>query len=202
MLNAFDSEFYQATKEQALLAIKTYPKALQVGGGITAENAKEYIENGADKVIVTSYVFKEGKIQYENLKKLLEAVSKDHIVLDLSCRKRDGKYYIVTDRWQKFTDVEVNYDTLEKLSNYCSEFLIHAVDVEGKQQGIDTKLIAYLGKWDKIPITYAGGIHTYEDIETVAKLGKGNIHVTVGSALDLFGGELDFEKIIEIVRAH
>lgn len=200
MLNAADSEYYEATKAQAMLAIRTYSGALQVGGGITAENASEYIKNGADKVIVTSYVFKNGEIQYENLNKLVEAVSKEHIVLDLSCRKRDGKYYIVTDRWQKFTNVEVTYETLEELSKYCSEFLIHAVDVEGKQQGIDKELIAYLGKWNKIPITYAGGIYTYEDIETIGKLGNGQIHVTVGSALDLFGGALNFERIIELVR--
>lgn len=200
MLNAVDSEYYEATKAQAMLAIRTYPGALQVGGGITAENAPEYIKNGADKVIVTSYVFKNGEIQYENLNKLVEAVSKEHIVLDLSCRKKEEKYYIVTDRWQKFTNVEVTYKTLEELSEYCSEFLIHAVDVEGKQQGIDKELIAYLGKWNKIPITYAGGIHTYEDIETIGKLGNGQIHVTVGSALDLFGGALNFEKIIELVN--
>ena len=200
MLNAKDSEYYEATKTQALLAVRTYPGALQVGGGITAENAKEYIENGADKVIVTSYVFKDGEIQYDNLQKLIASVGKEHIVLDLSCRKKEGKYYIVTDRWQKFTNVEVTHEVLDELSSYCSEFLIHAVDVEGKQQGIDTELIAYLGEWDGIPITYAGGIHTYENIETIAKLGKGKIHVTVGSALDLFGGSLEFDKLVQLMQ--
>lgn len=200
MLNAKDSEYYEATKAQALLAVRTYPGALQVGGGITAENAKEYIENGADKVIVTSYVFKNGEIQYDNLEKLIASVGKEHIVLDLSCRKKEDKYYIVTDRWQKFTNVEVNYKVLDELSSYCSEFLIHAVDVEGKQQGIDTQLIAYLGEWDGIPITYAGGIHTYENIETIANLGKGKIHVTVGSALDLFGGSLEFDKLVQLMQ--
>lgn len=200
MLNAKDSEYYEATKAQALLAVRTYPGALQVGGGITAENAKEYIENGADKVIVTSYVFKNGEIQYDNLEKLIASVGKEHIVLDLSCRKKEGKYYIVTDRWQKFTNVEVTHEVLGELSAYCSEFLIHAVDVEGKQQGIDTQLIAYLGEWDGIPITYAGGIHTYENIETIANLGKGKIHVTVGSALDLFGGSLEFDKLVQLMQ--
>ncbi len=200
MLNAADSEYFEATKAQAMLAIRTYPGALQVGGGITAENAKEYIENGADKVIVTSYVFKDGEIQYENLKKLIEAVGKGHIVLDLSCRKKNDKYFIVTDRWQKFTNVEVTYKVLDELSAYCSEFLIHAVDVEGKQQGIDTELITYLGAWDGIPITYAGGIHTYENIQTIDRLGQGKIHVTVGSALDLFGGSLKFEKLVMLCK--
>ena len=200
MLNATDSDYYEATKSQAILAISTYPGALQVGGGITADNAGEYIESGADKVIVTSYVFKNGEVQYENLKKLVEVVGKEHIVLDLSCRKKENKYFIVTDRWQKFTNVEVTYEVLGELSAYCSEFLIHAVDVEGKQQGIDTELIAYLGAWEGIPITYAGGIHTYEDVLTIDKLGKGRIHVTVGSALDLFGGKLEFEKLVHMMR--
>ena len=106
----------------------------------------------------------------------------------------------MTDRWQKFTDVEVSHKVLDELSAYCSEFLIHAVDVEGKQQGIDTQLIAYLGEWDGIPITYAGGIHTYENIETIANLGKGKIHVTVGSALDLFGGSLEFDKLVQLMQ--
>ena len=200
MLNAVDSEYYEQTKEQALLAVRAYKNALQVGGGINADNAKEYIENGADKVIVTSYVFKDGEIQYDNLNKLILAVGKEQVVLDLSCRKKEGKYYIVTDRWQKFTNVEVTYEVLDELSNYCSEFLIHAVDVEGKQQGIDQELIAYLGAWDGIPITYAGGIHTYEDIDTIARLGQGKVHVTVGSALDLFGGKLEFEKLVQLMK--
>ena len=200
MLNASDSEYYEATKAQALLAVSTYPGALQVGGGITADNAKMYIENGADKVIVTSYVFKDGEIQYDKLNKLLQAVGKEHVVLDLSCRKKDNRYFIVTDRWQKFTNVEVTHKVLDELSAFCSEFLIHAVDVEGKQQGIDKELIAYLGEWDGLAITYAGGIHSYEDIETILKLGKGKIHVTVGSALDLFGGELSFQKIVHMTE--
>lgn len=200
MLNAADSEYYEATKMQAMLAVRTYPGALQVGGGITAENAKEYLDNGADKVIVTSYVFQNGEVQYENLRRLVETVGKDHIVLDLSCRKKENDYFIVTDRWQKFTNVKVTYEVLDKLSAYCSEFLIHAVDVEGKQQGIDKELISYLGMWDKLPITYAGGIHTYDDIETIRSLGKEKIHVTVGSALDLFGGSLNFEKIVCMTR--
>ena len=196
MLNAADSEYYEATKAQAMLAVQTYPGALQVGGGITADNAKEYIENGADKVIVTSYVFKNGEIQYDNLKKLVEVVGKEHIVLDLSCRKKDDAYYIVTDRWQKFTNVEVTYETLDTLKEYCSEFLIHAVDVEGKASGIETELVSMLGAYGKIPVTYAGGVSSYQDIEQIKKLGNNKLDVTIGSALDLFGGNLEFEKVL------
>ena len=144
LLNSADSEYYEATKEQAMLALRTYPGGLQVGGGINADNAGEYIKEGASHVIVTSYVFKDGVINYENLEKLKNAVGKEHLVLDLSCRLKDGKYYIVTDRWQKYTDEVVDDRTLDTLMGYCDEFLIHAVDVEGKQSGIQKGIhIAY-----------------------------------------------------------
>ena len=209
LLNAADSEFYEATKQQALEALKTYPGGLQIGGGITAENARYYIDAGASHVIVTSYVFKGGKINYDNLDKLVEAVGKEHIVLDLSCRYmdegtaledgtsiQDAGYYIVTDRWQKCTNEKVTLELLDKLSAYCDEFLVHAVDVEGKQNGIEERLVALLGEWGKRPITYAGGVHTFEDVQKIKVLGNGNLNVTIGSALDLFGGELRYQDII------
>ena len=209
LLNAADSEFYEATKQQALEALKTYPGGLQIGGGITAENARYYIDAGASHVIVTSYVFKGGKINYDNLDKLVEAVGKEHIVLDLSCRYmdegtaledgtsiQDAGYYIVTDRWQKCTNEKVTLELLDKLSAYCDEFLVHAVDVEGKQNGIEERLVALLGEWGKRPITYAGGVHTFEDVQKIKVLGNGNLNVTIGSALDLFGGELRYQDVI------
>lgn len=196
LLNPVTSEYYEATKKQAFMALHAYPGGMQVGGGITDENAKEYIDAGASHVIVTSFVFKDGKINMENLQKLVKAVGKEHIVLDLSCRKKDGAYYIVTDRWQHFTEEVVNTDSLDRLMNYCDEFLIHAVDMEGKSKGIEKELVTLLGKWNKLPITYAGGVHSYEDIELLKKIGKGNIHVTVGSALDLFGGPLSMNEIL------
>ena len=173
---------------------------MQIGGGINDTNAKEYLDAGASHVIVTSYVFKDGKIHMENLKKLYQIVGKEHLVLDLSCRYRDGAYYIVTDRWQKFTDEKVDEKTLDMLMNYCDEFLIHAVDVEGKAQGIEGRLVEQLGKWNKLPITYAGGVHSYEDIDELKKLGNGKIHVTIGSALDLFGGKLDFDTVVDRIK--
>jgi phosphoribosylformimino-5-aminoimidazole carboxamide ribotide isomerase len=116
---------------------------------------------------------------------------------------KDGQYYIVTDRWQKFTDEVVCDKTLDTLSKYCDEFLIHAVDVEGKSQGIEKELVTYLGRWCKkdnaIPITYAGGVHSYEDIDLLYKLGNGKINVTIGSALDIFGGSLSFDKIVDMI---
>ena len=202
LLNATDSEYYEATRQQAIAALHAYPKGLQIGGGITAENASDYIKEGASHVIVTSYVFKDGKINYENLHKLVDAVGKEHIVLDLSCRKVEEKsgYYIVTDRWQKFTSECITEELLEELSAYCDEFLVHAVDVEGKQKGIEKDLIRILGDWGKIPITYAGGVHTFQDLEDIKTIGKDKLHVTIGSALDLFGGTLKYQDVLAYVK--
>lgn len=195
LLNGKDSPYYEATKTQAVSALKAYPGGMQIGGGINYENAYEYLEQGADKVIVTSFVFKNGQVSYENLEKLVKAVGKEKLVLDLSCRKKDGLYYIVTDRWQNYTDVVLNQESLQYFSKFCNEFLVHAVDVEGKAAGIEEEVAALLGNWGKIPATYAGGIHTYEDLETLRILGKGKVDFTIGSALDLFGGNLEFHKI-------
>lgn len=200
LLNAVDSEYYQATKEQALLALRTYPGGLQVGGGITPGNAKEFLDAGASHVIVTSYVFKDGRIHYERLMELVNAVGKEHLVLDVSCKKTDKGYVVVTDRWQKLTDEFVTKDLMDKLSGYCDEFLVHAVDVEGKAEGIEKELAAMLGEWQGKPITYAGGVHSYEDLDLLKKLGRERVNVTVGSALDLFGGKLAWEKVLEFCK--
>ena len=197
LLNATNSEYYEATKDQALLALSTYPGGLQIGGGITDENAIDYINAGASHVIVTSYVFKNGKIDYESLEKISNLVGKEHLVLDISCRKKDDKYYVVTDRWQKFTDVVVDEQIFYELSRYCDEFLIHAVDVEGKAKGIEKEVAEILGKLEGIIVTYAGGIGSYEDLEDLKKIAKGKVDFTVGSALDIFGGVMVFEKICD-----
>lgn len=201
LLNPVTSEYYEATKDQAMSALKTYKNGLQIGGGINADNASEYLEAGASHVIVTSYVFQDGHINMNNLEKIYNEVGKEHLVLDLSCRMRDGRYYIVTDRWQKYTDEVVDDRTLDTLMGYCDEFLIHAVDVEGKSQGIEQDLVSQLGNWcgqnGKVAITYAGGVHTYDDIDLLKNLGKNNINVTIGSALDIFGGNLRFDKVLE-----
>lgn len=196
LLNGKDSPYYEATKSQAIMALKAYPKGMQIGGGINDKNAYEFLEMGAQKIIVTSYVFKNGQISYENLEKLVRAVGKENIVLDLSCRKKHGQYYIVTDRWQKYTDVVLDENSLNTFAEYCNEFLVHAVDVEGKASGIEEGVASLLGEWGKLDITYAGGIHSYEDLELLKKLGKERIDFTIGSALDLFGGKLEFERIV------
>lgn len=200
LLNPASSEYYEEDVRQACLALKAYPGGLQIGGGMNASNAAYFIEQGASHIIVTSYVFKDGKINWENLKAMKEAVGKEHLVLDLSCRKRDDAYYIVTDRWQKFTDVQLNQETLDLLADYCSEFLIHAVDVEGKAKGIEEEIATLLGNWDGIPVTYAGGVGSFEDLRKLKELGKGKVDVTIGSALDLFGGPMDFNEVIRVIK--
>ena len=146
-------------------------------------------------MIVTSYVFRNGQLSWENLEKMVKTVGREHLVLDLSCRKKDDRYYIVTDRWQKFTDVPVTLETMEELGDHCDEFLVHAVDVEGKANGIETELADLLSAYEKRPVTYAGGVGSMEDIELLRKYGKGRLDVTVGSALDLFGGSIPFEVL-------
>lgn len=200
LLNPPSSEFYEQTKRQALSALRAYPGGLQIGGGITPENAGEYLEAGASHVIVTSYVFKDGKLHYDRLQEMVRAVSKNRLVLDLSCRKREGSYYIVTDRWQKYTDVLLNEETLHKLAGFCDEFLVHAVDVEGKANGIEAEVAALLGNSCEIPSTYAGGVHSYEDLKKLKLLGKDRVDVTIGSALDLFGGRMSFETVVGLHR--
>jgi len=200
MLNKAGTPEYEASRKAAVEALRAYPGGLQVGGGINAENAGDFIKKGASHVIVTSYVFSDGKINYENLEKLVSAIGKEHIVLDLSCRKKDGEYYIVTDRWQKFTKTKLTASLLKKLEKYCSEYLVHAVDVEGKAAGPDRDIFDIFSEYEGLPVTYAGGIHTYKDISAIKEVSGGRVNVTVGSALDLFGGKLSCEKILSIVQ--
>lgn len=184
-------------EEEALKALKTYPGGLQIGGGITAENASYYLDKGATHVIVTSYVFKNGEIHVENLNKIISEVGKERLVLDLSCRKKEGAYFVVTDRWQKFTSFAIDKKNLLELAKYCDEFLVHAVDVEGQCRGIQEDLVMKLGNWVSIPTTYAGGASTLEDIKLVHELGKSKLDLTIGSALDIFGGNLPYKEVID-----
>lgn len=199
LLNPPSSAYYEETKKQALGALAAYPGGLQIGGGITAENASEYLKAGASHVIVTSYVFREGKIRWDRMEGLSHVVGKEHVVIDLSCRKKDGAYYIVTDRWQNFTEVRLSEKILKEISLYCDEFLIHGVDVEGKASGIDETLAEIMGNYASeegtLPITYAGGIGSMEDIERFKMIARGAVDFTVGSALDLFGGALSYNNV-------
>ena len=195
LLNAKESPWYRQTRAQALEALGAYPGGLQIGGGITPETAPAYLEAGADKVIVTSYVFQDGQVAEDRLKQMVRQVTRDRLVLDISCRRQADRYYIVTDRWQKFTKVELTVDSLDYFGEYACELLVHAVDVEGRAEGIETAVAELLGGWGRLPVTYAGGIHSYEDIQCLHALGRGKVDFTIGSALDIFGGELEFEKV-------
>ncbi len=198
LLNPSSSSYYTETKSQALAALRTYPQGLQIGGGITCENAMEYIEAGASHVIVTSYIFKGETLQWGRLQELVETVGKERLVLDLSCRRREDKYYIVTNRWQTYTNVELSSEVLDQLSQYCDEFLIHGVDVEGKSAGVDENLVKILANWSKKPITYAGGIGSLEDLKLFQVISKGKLDFTIGSALDLFGGPISYAELVKI----
>ena len=198
MLNSLDSPVYEATKKQAMKALKAYPNAMQIGGGINDRTAAEFIRAGATHVIVTSFVFFEGRIKYENLKKLVAAVGADKIVLDLSCRKKGDDYYVVTDRWQNFTEEKVNSELFEKLEQYCDEFLVHGVDTEGKKSGMDEELVKILTSYEGKPITYAGGISSLEQIEKFKVACGGKLDFTIGSALDIFGGNLPYDEVKNI----
>ena len=185
----------------ARAALTAYPGGLHIGGGITAANALDWLAAGASHVIVTSWVFREGRVDWTRLEELSRLVGPTRLVLDLSCRRRGDEYFVVTDRWQKFTDLTVTAATLQTFSQYCAEFLIHAVDVEGLCQGIDRELVEKLGAWSPIPTTYAGGARSLEDLAEVTRLGQGRIDLTIGSALDIFGGTgVKYEELVAFNR--
>jgi len=173
---------------EARTALEAYPGGLQIGGGINLDNARTWLQAGASHVIVTSWVFRSGQVDWERLAPLVATVGKDRLVLDLSCRRRGHDYFVVTDRWQKFTEVAISPENLARLAGSCAEFLIHAVDVEGLCRGIDQQLVSRLGRWSPIPTTYAGGASSLADLESVTRVGQGRIDLTIGSALDIFGG--------------
>ena len=175
-------------EQAAIAALQAYPGGLQIGGGITPANGRTWLERGAAAVIVTSYVFQGGRVDQQRLAEMAAVVGPQNLVLDLSCRKRGEDYFVVTDRWQKFTDVRISRESLAYFAGYCAEFLIHAADVEGKCEGIAADLVKNLADWVTIPTTYAGGVRNLADMELIRVLGRDRLDVTVGSSLDLFGG--------------
>lgn len=196
LLNPADSPYYEKDLWQAETALEAFPGGMQLGGGVNINNAERFLDLGATHVIVTSFVFQNGKIHMERLKQLKALVGKEHLVLDLSCRYMKDNYYIVTDRWQKMTREKLIKETLLMLADYCDEFLVHAVDVEGKASGVEKEVVRRLGDFNQIPVTYAGGIHDLSDIAWIKKEGKEHVDYTVGSALDLFGGKIPYRELV------
>jgi phosphoribosylformimino-5-aminoimidazole carboxamide ribotide isomerase len=187
---------------EARSALQSYSGGLQVGGGVNAENARAWLEVGASHVIVTSWVFREGRLDWHRLSQLVAAVGRERLVLDLSCRRRGDDYFVVTDRWKNLTELALSGESLQSLAGSCAEFLIHAVDVEGLCRGIDADLVTKLGQWSPIPTTYAGGATSLADLETVTRVGRGRIDLTIGSALDIFGGSgVKYQEVVAFNRA-
>ncbi|KAF8914597.1 Phosphoribosylformimino-5-aminoimidazole carboxamide ribotide isomerase [Mucidula mucida] len=183
--------------DAARAALAAWPSGLQIGGGIHDKNAQQWLDAGASKVIVTSFLFPEAKFSLDRLKAVSDAVGKDRLVVDVSCRRRDAKWFVAMNKWQDITDMEVSQASLDLLSEYCSEFLVHAADVEGLCQGIDEELVSRLGEWVSLPTTYAGGAKAIEDLDLVDRLSNGRVDLTYGSALDIFGGTLvKFEELV------
>lgn len=176
-------------KVAAEAALSAYPNGLQIGGGVNITNARAWLEAGASHVVVTSWLFdKEGRFQWDRLKQLAGEIGKDKLVVDLSCRKTPEGWTVAMNRWQTLTDLHISHGLLDDLANFCDEFLVHAADVEGLCKGVDAELVSFLGKWGGIPMTYAGGVGSMNDVYTVAEQSEGNVDLTVGSALDVFGG--------------
>lgn len=189
--------------DEAKAALRVFPGGLQLGGGVNANNASAWLDAGASHVIVTSWVFHHGILDESRLAQMVASVGRERLVLDLSCRKRESQYFVVTDRWQNFTSVTISPATLDKLANSCAEFLVHAADVEGLCRGIDIELVRLLGEESPIPVTYAGGAKSIEDLDTVSSAGNDRVDLTIGSALDIFGGTgVRYADAVEWNRAH
>lgn len=187
-------------KEAAIQALQSYPGGLQIGGGINESNAEEYLKSGASHVIVTSYIFQDGQLMMDRLKRLVERIGKERLVIDLSCKRKGDSWFVVTDKWTKFSDIEIKEETIRELENYCDEFLIHAADVEGKRGGMDEALVAKLADIVSIPTTYAGGVSSLKDLERFKEISGGKLHVTIGSALDIFGGDLSYHEVVSYCK--
>jgi phosphoribosylformimino-5-aminoimidazole carboxamide ribotide isomerase len=188
-------------EEAAREALAAFPRGLQIGGGINQENAAGWLDAGASHVIVTSWIFREGHLHWDRLAELVKSIGRERLVLDLSCRKRGDDYFVVTDRWQRFTELFISAEILKKLSESCAEFLIHAVDVEGLCLGIDHELVKKLGEWAPIPTTYAGGAKSLADLEETTRVSHGKVDLTIGSALDIFGGtSVRYEDVVSFNR--
>ncbi len=186
-------------RDAAREALSAWPNGMQIGGGINIRNAVEWLEAGASQIIITSSLFdSDGRFLEKNLRELAAEVGRENIVVDLSCRRTKTGWTVAMNRWQTLTNIDVTHPTLETLAEWTSEYLIHAADVEGLCNGIDAELVEELGGWAGVPMTYAGGVSGMDDVLLVADRSGGNVDVTVGSALDIFGGSgVSYESLLE-----
>ena len=201
LLNKAGTEEYEADLAQARLALTAFPGGMQIGGGVSAENAGRLLAAGASHVIVTSWLFPEGKLSRERLARLRESVGREHLVIDVSCRRRDGAFYVVTDRWQTFTDAQVTPELLAELGESCDEFLVHGVDREGLGAGMEEDLVRLLAAYVKgggRGVTYAGGIGSLADLKHFREVSEGLLDVTIGSALEIFGGTIPLDAVLKV----
>ncbi|RJE89675.1 phosphoribosylformimino-5-aminoimidazole carboxamide ribotide isomerase [Paenibacillus sp. 1011MAR3C5] len=188
--------------DEALKALEVFPGGMQIGGGITRDNAPFFLEKGASHIIVTSYIFSNETLNMENLNRLVKEVGKEKIVIDLSCKKQEDRWYVASKNWRDSIKFELNLENIRFLENYCDEFLIHAVDVEGKQEGIDIQLVKLLSKWASIPTTYAGGVGSLSDLSLFHEISSENINITIGSALDIYGGKLSYREVLNLLETN
>jgi phosphoribosylformimino-5-aminoimidazole carboxamide ribotide isomerase len=181
--------------------LAAYPGGFQIGGGINLDNARGWLEAGASRAIVTSWAFRDGRLDFDRVRALVAQIGRERLVLDLSCRRRDQEYWVVTDQWKNFTDFKIDPPGLDRLAKFCAEFLVHAVDVEGLCSGVDLELVDKLAHAAPIPTTYAGGARSLADLEEVTRAGRGRIDLTIGSALDIFGGKgVRYADVVEFNR--
>ncbi len=186
-------------EEAARQALGRWPGGLQVGGAITARNAADWLGAGASHVIVTSWLFdEEGRFIPERLELLSSEVGAERVVIDLSSRRTAEGWTVAMNRWQTLTNLRIGTELLQELQGHCAEFLVHAADVEGKCGGVDEELVALLGSWQGKPVTYAGGVANMKDVRVVEEKSGGRVDVTVGSALDLFGGKgVTYQELLD-----
>ncbi len=178
-------------------ALKAFNGGMKYGGSVTPENAHVYLDAGATHVIVNSYVFDNGEINLPNLKSLVKSIGKDKLVLDMSCRKKNGDYYIVTNLWEKFTNVILDQKSLQDISKYCDEIIVHGVDSEGRKQGLESDLVRILAQHTPIKTVYAGGISSIADLTMIKALGNEKIDPCIGTALSIYGGNLSYYEVLE-----
>ncbi len=189
--------------EAALSALRAYPGGMQIGGGLDDTNILPYLDAGASQVILTSWLFPKGNFSLERLGRISRLAGRERLVVDLSCRRRGADWFVAMNRWQTVTEVRIEAGLLESMAGLCREFLIHAADVEGRCEGMDWELVDLLSRISPLSCTYAGGARDLSDLDRLARESQGRLDLSIGSALDIFGGKLvGYADCVEFNRRH